>query len=57
MIAIYRRKDIVENCFDDLKNRLDMKRLRIHSSEVVDGRMFIQFIALTLISRKRPIAN
>ena len=30
-LEIYRNKDIVENCFDDLKNQLDMKRLRVHT--------------------------
>ena len=31
-LQIYRDKDVVEKCFDDLKNQLDMKRLRMHSS-------------------------
>jgi len=49
-LQIYRDKDIVEKSFDDLKNVLDMKRLRMHSIETVDGRLFIQFIALLLVS-------
>jgi len=49
----YRRKDVVENCFDDLKNALDMKKLRIHSSAAMDTRLFIQFLALILISKIR----
>lgn len=53
----YRRKEVVENSFDDLKNSLDMKRLRIHSSEAMDARLFIQFIALILLSRFRSIAQ
>ena len=32
LLDIYRRKEVVENCFDDLKNRPDMRRLRTHSS-------------------------
>ena len=58
-LQIYRDKDIVEKCFDDLKNQLDMKRLRMHSSAAVDGRLFIQFISLILISalRKEMRAN
>ncbi len=43
-------KDVVEKSFDDLKNQLDMKRLRMHSSAAVEGRLFIQFISLILIS-------
>jgi hypothetical protein len=53
LLEIYRRKDVVENCFDDLKNGLDMKRLRIHSSPAMDARLFIQFLALILISKIR----
>jgi transposase len=56
LLDIYRRKDVVENCFDDLKNILDMKRLRVHSSATMDSRLFIQFLALILISRIRTIA-
>jgi transposase len=56
LLDVYRRKDVVENCFDDLKNSLDMKRLRIHSSTAMDSRLFIQFLALILISRVRSLA-
>jgi transposase len=56
LLEVYRRKDIVENCFDDLKNILDMKRLRIHSSAAMDSRLFIQFLALILISSIRTVA-
>lgn len=52
-LQVYRDKDIIEKCFDDLKNSLDMKRLRMHSIETVDGRLFVQFIALILISALR----
>ena len=52
-LQIYRDKDVVEKCFDDLKNQLDMNRLRMHSSAAVDGRLFVQFIALIYISTIR----
>lgn len=52
-LEIYRNKDVVENSFDDLKNQLDMKRLRIHSSTTMDSRLFLQFIALIYISQIR----
>jgi transposase len=52
-LEVYRNKDIVENCFDDLKNQLDMKRLRVHSSQVMDSRIFLQFLALIIISAMR----
>ncbi len=52
-LRVYRDKDYVEKCFDDLKNQLDMKRLRIHTSSTMDGRLFIQFIALIYLSALR----
>ena len=52
-LQVYRDKDVVEKSFNDLKNQLDMKRLRMHSSAAVDGRLFVQFIALILMSALR----
>lgn len=52
-LSVYRNKDVVENCFDDLKNHLDMKRLRVHSASAMDGRIFLQFLALIYISSIR----
>jgi transposase len=52
-LQIYRDKDVVEKCFDDLKNQLDMKRLRMHTSQTVDGRLFVQFVALIYMSALR----
>lgn len=52
-LRIYRDKDVVEKSFDDLKNQLDMKRLRMHSSKATDGRLLVQFIALILMSALR----
>ena len=52
-LCVYRGKDIVENCFDDLKNQLDMKRLRVHAAEAMDARLFLQFLALIYVSEIR----
>lgn len=51
----YRQKDAIEKGFDDLKNDLDMKRLRIHSNTAMEGRIFIQFVALILTTYLRGI--
>jgi transposase len=56
-LEVYRNKDIVENCFDDLKNQLDMKRLRVHSSQLMDSRIFLQFLALIIISAIRRTSS
>ena len=50
-------KDAVEKHFDDLKNDLDMKRLRIHSSAAMDGRLFVQYIALILSSQVKNVMS
>ena len=52
-LRVYREKDAVEKCFDDLKNGLDMKRLRVHASGRMKNRMFIQFVSLILTSQIR----
>ncbi len=52
-LKIYRNKDVVENSFDDLKNQLDMKRLRVQNSQTMDGRLFVQFISLIFINAIR----
>ena len=54
-LQVYRAKDAVENSFDDLKNQLDMKRLRMHSSASMDARLFLQFLALIYISQIRNV--
>ena len=56
-LTIYRQKDAVEKGFDDLKNDLDMKRLRIHSEAAMDGRLFLQFLAQILTARIKVVMN
>ena len=56
-IKIYRNKDVVEKSFDNLKNALDMKRLRVHLKENMRGRLFIQFGALILVSYIHQVMN
>jgi len=41
----YATRDVIEKDFDDMKNSLDMKRLRIRSDDRMRARLFIQFIA------------
>lgn len=56
-LEVYRMKDAVEKHFDDLKNDLDMKRLRIHSAAAMEGRLFVQYIALILSAQIKNIMN
>jgi transposase len=49
-ISIYRAKDVVEKGFEKLKNSLDLGRLRVHSSNNAQNKIFAGFIALILLS-------
>lgn len=49
----YSENDSIEKCFDNLKNSLGLKRLRMHSSATVDGHLFFQFFAVILMSALR----
>ena len=51
ILEIYRRRDVVEKSFDNLKNELDMRRLHVHSDEVAGGKAFVAFIALIVRSQ------
>ena len=54
-LEIYRRKELVENLFDDIKNELDMNRLRIHNDSTFQGKVFVIFIASILKSHINKI--
>ena len=49
-IRIYRAKDVVEKGFYRLKNSLELGRLRVHSDEAMQNKIFVGFIALILMS-------
>lgn len=49
-IRTYRSKDIVEKAYHDLKHRLNMRRTSVSSEESLEGKLFVQFIALIYIS-------
>ena len=50
IVLLYRNKDCVEKCFDTMKNELSTNRLRVHSMEGMEGRLFITFVTLILSS-------
>lgn len=49
-LDIYRSKDVVEKAFGNLKERLNMRRTSVSSSENLEGKLFVQFIALIYLS-------
>jgi len=50
VLNIYRARDIVEKNFEQLKNRLDFKRMRTHWNKTTQGKMFVGFLSLILRS-------
>ncbi len=50
IIDYYRSKDSIEKVFDIVKNELLGKRLRAHSKESAEGRIFVKFITSILYS-------
>ena len=49
-LAVYRNKDLVEKAFDNLKDRLNLRRLAVSSEQSLDGKLFVQFISLIFLS-------
>ncbi len=49
-LDIYRSKDLIEKAFGNLKERLNMRRTSVSSDESLDGKLFVQFIALIYLS-------
>jgi transposase len=48
ILKLYKEKDSVEKIFDTLKNSLKEKRLRVHSEDTLNGKMFVLFISLII---------
>ncbi len=49
-LTTYRNKDVVEKAFDNIKDRLDTRRLNVSSDLSLDGKIFVVFIALIYTS-------
>ena len=49
-LEIYRAKDLVEKAFGNLKERLNMRRTSVSSPENLEGKLFVQFVALIYLS-------
>jgi len=50
-LRIYRGKDVIEKAFGNLKERLNLRRTSVSSEENLEGKLFVQFIALTYLSQ------
>ncbi len=49
-LKIYRLRDLIEKSFGNLKDRLAMRRMSVSSEENFEGKLFVQFVALELLS-------
>jgi len=49
-LEIYRSKDMIEKAFGNLKERLNMRRTSVSSEENLEGKLFVQFVALVYLS-------
>ena len=49
-LRLYRLKDLIEKSFGNLKDRLSMRRMSVASEENFEGKLFVQFVALQLMS-------
>jgi transposase len=49
-LEIYRNKDLVEKAFGNLKERLNFSRTAVSSDKSLDGKLFVEFIALIYLS-------
>ena len=50
-LELYRAKDLIEKAFGNLKERLNMRRQYVSSEDSLDGKLFVQFVALIYLSR------
>ena len=49
-LELYRTRDVVEKAFGNLKERLNCRRTLISSDQSLDGKIFVEFIALIYLS-------
>jgi hypothetical protein len=49
-LELYRMKDVVEKAFGSLKERLNLRRTLVSSEETLNGKLFVEFVALIYLS-------
>lgn len=56
-LSHYRMRNDIELQFDDLKNTIDCKRLRVHKESTMRGKVFICFLSLIILNElKREVS-
>lgn len=49
-LELYRNKDVVEKAFGNLKERLNLRRTLVSSEQSLEGKLFVEFVALIYLS-------
>jgi len=49
-LELYHNKDVIEKAFGNLKERLNMRRSLVSSEQSLEGKLFVQFVALIYLS-------
>jgi transposase len=49
-LELYRNKDLVEKAFGNLKERLNFRRTLVSSEQSLNGKLFVEFVALIYLS-------
>jgi transposase len=49
-LEVYRQRDFIEKAFGNLKERLNMRKTSLSSEQNLEGKLFVQFIALMFVS-------
>jgi len=49
-LEVYRNKDVAEKAFGNIKETLNMRRTLVSSEKSLDGKLFVQFVALIFLS-------
>jgi transposase len=45
IISIYKNRGLIEICFDNIKNELDSRKLKVHNEYSLNGRVFLSFVS------------
>ena len=49
-LELYRNRDVVEKAFGNIKERLNCRRLLVSSDQSLEGKLFVEFLALIFLS-------
>lgn len=49
-LSLYRTRDVVEKAFWDIKERLNLRRTLVSSESALEGKLFVEFVALIYLS-------